>query len=325
MNASTPNVSRRVAKTKNFFPENALAGRPVYVLRPNISMECFDPDCVEPLDPGCIDPETLRLRLNDRLYIYADEQDRSYFEVIYHEPPEKEGEEKEPMYRHSLDCDGEYEVIFTPPEGLPEASKVSVTVQVQDMSRFYTPEPFHARSMRDERFVFTTAGYKDVYGNGEKLHEISNMGLPDGTKAPTFSFAVRGEARPEGQSDPLLAHHYILVDSDIMHEHTLLALHEPDDGIAHVTLGWTGIIWGFHGMNADGLAYTVNNSDTLDSPMVGNVIQSIYDHVSEILAQPDLSGLGDDSRRCQTSCNRTAYGPDGAGIVRQDQKPLKKD
>lgn len=272
---------------KELLDVDCLQGPESTCLDRNITRECFDPDCLQPLDPGCIEMETLRLQLNDRLFVYADDADKQYFEIEY---IKEELDEEDPVYRHTLDCKGTYVVRFTPPEPLPEASVASVVLQVQDMSAYYTPAPFHARSMRDERFVFTTKGYAQANeGKGAHLFDVPNMGFPDGTRPPTFSFAAKDTATTDG--DPLLAHHYILVDSDVMHEHTLLAIHNPTDGLKHVTLGWTGLIWGFSGMNEKGLAYSVNNSDTLDSPMVGNVIESIIANILEILSQPDLGGL----------------------------------
>jgi hypothetical protein len=37
-------------------------------------------------------------------------------------------------------------------------------------------------------------------------------------------------------------------------------------GKAHAVLGWAGVIFGFSGMNEDGLTFASNPSDSLDNP-----------------------------------------------------------
>jgi hypothetical protein len=56
-------------------------------------------------------------------------------------------------------------------------------------------------------------------------------------------------------------------------------------------VGWTGLLWGFSGLNTAGMTYSVVHSDTLDNPLVGGVVKAILDHLADILAQPDLKGL----------------------------------
>lgn len=156
------------------------------------------------------------------------------------------------------------EVAFKPPGGLPAGKVVALLLQAADKAWVEDPPPAHARVMRDERFVFSTVGL------GKATYEIENRGEEDGrTQPPSLSFAVRGSATPDGV--PLLAHHYALLDSNTSHKHAVLFQIEPDDGIPHVVTGWTGIIGGFAGMNANGLAYAINNSDSLDNTMAGNV------------------------------------------------------
>ncbi|RJO71552.1 MAG: hypothetical protein C4523_04275 [Myxococcales bacterium] len=276
-------------KGETLLKRECITGSQNLCLSPSISIDCIDRACAEELDPGCVDPESLRLRVDERLFVYADAADRRHFQLTVHPPEPDEDEADEPKYPHDKDCQGDYEFVFTPPDGLPAASAVAVVIQIQDQSHIYSPEPFHPRNMRDERFVFTTKGYAERTGGGSHFRDVANTGPPDGTQPPTFSFGLRDSATPSGE--PLLAHHYILIDSDIMHEHALVAVHIPDSGIPHATFGWTGLLWGFSGINLDGLAVTINNSDTLDNPLVGGVVDSIFRHAGEILAAPDFSGL----------------------------------
>ena len=51
------------------------------------------------------------------------------------------------------------EVTFTPPRGFPPASVVSLLLGAGDLSVVTDPPPAHARLMRDERIVLTTAGF----------------------------------------------------------------------------------------------------------------------------------------------------------------------
>ena len=170
------------------------------------------------------------------------------------------------------------EVTFTPPGGMKEASVVSLLLQAQDKAEITEPPPIHARVMRDERFSFSTRGY------GKVPHEIENRGEDDGRTQPaSVSFAVRGSATPDGQ--PLLAHHYALLDTNTSHKHTALFVIRPNNGIPHVVVGWTGLVGGFSGMNAEGLALAVNNSDTLDNSMAAAVQRDSF------TAQLVLSGV----------------------------------
>ena len=42
------------------------------------------------------------------------------------------------------------------------------------------------------------------------------------------------------------------------------AVHQTDQGLDHVTVGLAGVVWGMSGMNADGVVWTANLSDTLE-------------------------------------------------------------
>ncbi|RLB59050.1 MAG: hypothetical protein DRI34_03095 [Deltaproteobacteria bacterium] len=197
----------------------------------------------KPGDLQGMDPESVRIQLDDTLYTAADDCIESTLQ----------GEK------------GEYlEVIFTPPGGLPPASVVSLIVQAHNISIIDNPPPLHPRVMRDEHIVFTTRGY------GQPAAAVANLGAWDGrSMPPALGLAVRGSSTPDGQ--PRLAHHFALLDSNIAHKHAVLFHHHPDQGNEFAVLGWAGIIWGFSGMNADGLACLANPSDTLDNPLAGQV------------------------------------------------------
>jgi len=168
------------------------------------------------------------------------------------------------------DDDFGMEIIFTPPGGLPPASEVSLIVQAGNLSRIVDPLPLHARYMRDERITFTTAGF------GKAPHEVINEGVDDGrSQPPALGFAVRGAATADGSFR--LAHHFALLDANTAHKHNVVLLHRPEDGKAHVTIGWAGVIWGFSGMNEDGLAVMVTPSDTLNNPLARQVKEHYTD------------------------------------------------
>lgn len=150
------------------------------------------------------------------------------------------------------------EVTFTPPDGLPEAQVVSIILQSGDYAEIIDPAPIHARYMRDERFSFSTAGY------GESLGKIQNRGTNDGrSQPPAIGFAVTGSATTDGQT--LVGHNFAMLDSDILHKHPIMVVHHPDEGKEFACFGWTGVAWGFSGMNSDGLVYLINSSDTLNN------------------------------------------------------------
>jgi hypothetical protein len=164
--------------------------------------------------------------------------------------------------------DEHLEVIFTPPGGLPPGEVVSVIVQAHDVSQINNPLPVRPRVMRDERFVFTTRGA------GLSHAEVPNLGESDGrSMPPSIGFAVRGSATPDGATR--LAHHFALLDSNISHKHTVLFVHRPDEGTPFAVVSWAGLVWGFSGMNQDGLTYMINPSDTLDNPLVGQVKERV--------------------------------------------------
>ncbi|MBL6974136.1 MAG: hypothetical protein ISR64_00250 [Deltaproteobacteria bacterium] len=259
---------------------------------PRLRGDCFIPDCIEMADPGCVDPDSIRIRVGDVQYEAGDGTI-----LTNHIPWEGEGlapGQAPDTNPHTLDCQGQVEVLFTPPGGFEAASAISMLLQVGDLSPIYSPAPFHARYMRDEQVTFTTQGYAAATGEGKHLQEVNNRGMDDGTTQPTsISFGVRGSATPGG--NPLLAHHFALLDSDMVHEHSALLVHVPEtsEGRPHVLVTWTGLVWGFSGMNDQGLAYAVNTSDSLDSPLVGGILKDILEpeNLLKLLENTDLVGL----------------------------------
>jgi len=194
-------------------------------------------------------PESIRVQLGTELYTAVD--DDECFQMTL------SGENEEYL-----------EVIFTPPGGLPPGQTLSVTVQAHDISTINNPLPVRPRVMRDERFVFTTRGA------GLSPRQVPNRGEWDGrSMPPSIGFAVRGTATSDGATR--LAHHFALLDSNVSHKHTVLFVHRPDNGTPFAVVSWAGLVWGFSGMNREGLTYMVNPSDTLDNPLVGQVKQAV--------------------------------------------------
>jgi len=259
-------------------------------LYPRLDAQCFDPDCVEAPDPGCVDQDSIRILMNDTQYVASDDciQVR-LLPLDGDETPPGRTPETNP---HTLYCQGPVEVTFTPPGGLEPADEVSILLQAGDMSPIYSPTPFHARYMRDERFTFTTQGHAAGHGGDVHLYEVANRGVDDGISQPTsIAFAARGSETPDGE--PILAHHFALLDSDMVHEHSALFVHVPDEGHPHALVTWTGLVWGFSGMNSEGLAYAINTSDSMDNPLVGGILSDILEpeNLIKLLENPDLVGL----------------------------------
>ena len=155
---------------------------------------------------------------------------------------------------------------YKPGQPWPKAAVVSVAVQASDARVVAEPPPAHARAMRVEQFTFTTAGA------GKKLHEVENRGLADGTsQPPSLAFALRGTATADGHA--LLAHHFSLLDAGTSHKHAVVQFHTPKDGQPFAFVGWAGIAYGLSGINARGVAVSVNFSDTLNNPLVGEFLR----------------------------------------------------
>lgn len=187
--------------------------------------------------PG-VSPDSIRIQLDDKLYLAGDPS-------IETSPYARDGKT--------------IEVVFTPPEGLPPASVVSLILQATDLTEIERIKPYHPRPMRDERITFTTAGY------GARPAEVPNRGLDDGrTQPPSYGFAVRGSATRDGNL--YVAHHFAMIDSNTMHKHVTLIIHHPNDGAPFAVLGYTGVIWGLSGINSRGFTYFFDTSDTLNNP-----------------------------------------------------------
>lgn len=201
--------------------------------------------------PG-VDPDTIRIRHNETQYQYP--LDEGIITVL-----------PVPEDPQALD------VEFLPPGGFELASVQTLLVQAGDFNRIENPPPIRARFMRDERITFSTVGY------GAKISDIHNQGYADGqTQPPSIAFAASGAATSDGQ--PFLAHHFALLDSNTAHKHTALLVHVPDNGEnPHVTLGYTGLVWGLSGMNSKGLAWAFNTSDTLDNSMVNAFMRDMFE------------------------------------------------
>jgi hypothetical protein len=199
--------------------------------------------------PG-VDPDTVRVRYNETQFEYPKDQD-----VIEVQP---------------IDGDPQgLRVSFLPPGGFRPAAVESLVLQAGDFNRIVNPPPLHARFMRDERVTFSTRGV------GLRREEIPNAGAPDPAVQPTaLAFAARGTATG---GEPLLAHHYALLDSNTIHKHGVVFVHVPDQGQPHMVLGYSGLVWGFSGMNASGLTWTFTHSDSLDNPMVKAFVDGLFD------------------------------------------------
>ncbi|MFA6034422.1 MAG: hypothetical protein WC889_16095, partial [Myxococcota bacterium] len=188
-----------------------------------------------------VNPRSVRIQMNEKQFVWDDGS--MTFEAS--------GEGKE----NRLD------VTFAPPGGFPAVSTVSLIIQAGDNSSIDDPPPEHARYMRDERITFTTKGF------GMQAWEVPNKGYPDGrTQPPSQSISLRGTATKDGSV--IAAQNFGLLDSNVSHKHTVLFVHIPDSGTPFAVVGWSGLTWGFSGMNLEGLVYMVNSSDTLNNPMV---------------------------------------------------------
>lgn len=264
-------------------------------VEPKVAFTCFDPNCVEIIDPECVDPRSIRVQIDETLYTSVDAPDVVAPRLL----PLEEGEVYDPQgpggdYPHARRCQGKLEVVVTPPAPLPPASVVTILLQAQDLSQIYVSPPKRARSMRDERIVLTTRGYAEATGTGATLTDVPNVGpAVDRAMPMPVSLALRGSATANGA--PLAAQHFALLDGNILHEHTALFVQVPDEGegLPHAYVGWTGLLWGFSGLNTAGMTYSVIHSDTLDNPLVGGVVKAIVDNLATILKTPDLSGLSD--------------------------------
>jgi len=278
-------------------------------IEPRISGQCVVEGCAESTDPACVNPDSVRLTLNGQTFLSDDAALEIILLPLQGDPPPDAGE-----------CAGPLQVTFSPPGGMEPASEYVLSIQAGDLSPIYSPAPYHNRNIRGERITFTTAGYAQANGRGNTPLELPNRGISDpGSRPPSLGFAVRGTATPQG--NPLLAHHYALLDSDMVHEHSVLFVQIPDEGQAHGYLGWAGLIWGFSGMNEDGLTYALNNSDTLDNPLVGGILETMFlpENMAILLLKPDLEGLAEVLADAHLYANGIPVGLSGREMLTNSQ------
>lgn len=159
-------------------------------------------------------------------------------------------------------------VTFTPPKPLTAGTRISLVLSAGDRAIVESPSPAHANFMRAERLAFTLKGF------GKKRFEVPNSGALHVTEeAPAWALALRGTATKTGQ--PLLATSFSLLDGDSAHKHTALFVHHPSNGKPFAYVGWAGLVWGFSGLNSEGVALACTYSESLDSTVVGNLIEQI--------------------------------------------------
>ena len=164
---------------------------------------------------------------------------------------------------NEYDRDGKtIEVILTPPGGLKEATAYPLKIMAGDWNEIVDPPPLHARFMRDERVTFTTKGY------GKTCPEVPNQGVEDGqTQPPSYAFAVKDSATTDGSM--YVATHFAMLDNNTAHKHNIHFIHIPDDGPAFTYIGYPGVVWGFSGINEEGLVFAYNTADTLNNQFTG--------------------------------------------------------
>lgn len=162
----------------------------------------------------------------------------------------------------------------------PAASTQLLVIGAGDEKVLASPPPDHASFMRDLEILFTTRG-----ANLRREQALWPT-LSDGrTRPPSMALSLAGDAT---QGDAaLLAHHFALLDANTSHKHTAVFVHTPDKGAPFAYVGWAGVVWGFSGMNAAGVGYACNSSDTLDNSVVGQVFEQVAD-----LSKAKLTAVG---------------------------------
>jgi hypothetical protein len=201
---------------------------------------------VQVSDPDGIDPKSVRFEIDARVYTENSPQ----------------------IALAPTSADGGMEITFSPGDLGPPGVHTLV-VSLSDAKVLTRPAPDHESVIRDEEIVFTTAG------TGLKPWEVRRPRLDDGrTRAPSFAIGLKGSRVAAG---PMLAQNFALLDASSAHEHTLVLVHHPDTGPAYVTVGWAGVVYGFSGMNSNGVAYACNPADTLSNSVVQSVIAQVGD------------------------------------------------
>ncbi|MFT3836875.1 MAG: carcinine hydrolase/isopenicillin-N N-acyltransferase family protein [Myxococcaceae bacterium] len=200
---------------------------------------------VQVSDPDGIDPKSVRLEMDARVYTESSD------EVALADRP-----------------DGGMEITFSPGDLGPPGVHTLV-VSLSDAKVLTRPAPDHESVIRDEEIVFTTQG------TGLEPWEVRRPRLDDGrTRAPSFAL---GLARSRVADGPMLAQNFALLDASSAHEHTLVLVHHPEHGPSYVTVGWAGVIYGFSGMNSNGVAYGCNPADSLSNSVVQSVVAQVGD------------------------------------------------
>ncbi len=198
-------------------------------------------------DPDGVDPQTVRVRVNEGLFTFGDPT----LEVI------------------DL-SETRVQATWTPSEPLPAASQVTFVLSAGDKRIIEVPGPPRASFRRDEELLVTTRGAN------LGVRAISRPALFDNrTRPPPFTVVVRNGRAANG--GPLLAHSFALLDANTAHKHTVSILHQPETGPAFVTVGWAGIVYGLSGLNERGVGVSCNPSDTLDNSVVGSVLDQVAD------------------------------------------------
>ena len=200
-------------------------------------------------DPEGVDPATIRLQLNDKVF------DASSANIVSQALPQDATR---------------LEVVFTPDVPLPEAQSISLVLSAGDRSLTEVPAPARAQFMRDERLTFGVKGLK------KNRFDVFNRGFADGrSQPPAWALALRGTATQNRK--PLLAASFALLDANTSHKHTALFIHRPVNAKPFVVVGWAGLTWGFSGLNQDGLGLGCTYSDSLDNSVVKNLFEQIAD------------------------------------------------
>jgi len=223
-----------------------------------------------------VDPDSLRFQVGENLYTAGHPS-------IEWRPYAREGKT--------------IEVIFTPPNGLPEASGIPLLFQCYDFNEYVNSPPLHPRPMRDERIFFTTVGY------GKEPHEVENAGVNDGrTQPPSIGFAVQGDATADGGL--FVGHNFGMLDSDITHKHATMFVHHPTNAKPFAVVGYSGIIWGFSGINAEGVTFLFNPSDTLNNSFTDQFNEGLI--FAKLL--PDGVPIGMMGRKILETCGNVGAG-----------------
>jgi hypothetical protein len=236
--------------------------------------------------PKGVNQESVRIQLDKDLYVYGDPS------IVTNAFTDEKG-------------DG-VDVLFTPPGGLSSSTPHSFLVQAGNLNWITEPPPAHYRYMRDERFTISIKGY------GKAAYEVNNSGEKDGhSQPPSTCFALRDSATKDG--NPLAAQHFSMLDSNVSHKHTALFVIKPKNGTPHAYVGWAGLVWGFSGMNTNGVVYMVDSSDTLDNPMTKSVRDDFLN--AKLLASGTPIGLIG-----REILNRSTAVKDGLDYIRSVKK-----